>query len=41
MDENKIMSVDEAQKIDGFGVQDKMNTNDFSKEEPTNADENK
>lgn len=40
MDENKIISTDEAQKIDGFGVQDKMNTDDLSKEEPTNADEN-
>lgn len=40
MNENKIMSADEAQKVDGFGVQDTMNTDDLSKEEPKNADEN-
>ena len=40
MDKNKIVSADEAQTIDGFGVQDKMNTDNLSKEEPTNADEN-
>lgn len=41
MDENKIVSAGEAQNIDGFGVQDKMNTDNLSEEEPNNADENK